>query len=526
MRKFINKLIHLDTYLDKQTPILLLLILVLALRLPNLFEPYWYGDEGIYLTLGQSMNKGALLYTEIIDHKTPLIYYLARVQTQLNFRILNIVWMMVTTTSFYFLAKKLFSSVKLATFATTFFVILTTLPWFEGHIPNGELFVLGFILTGFLIATKSNYFSTVVENTLQTKNNFLALFAGGTLVGLGILTKVPAILDLAALLSIGFFTTLRSTTFVKTISKTMLQWATIVVGAVTPIVLSILYFIAIGSGKDYLDFGLLYNFRYASSWQLPFTNPVLLFSFTLAGKVLIMGLIILCVTALKKYLKPATQFIFTWFAAALFATLLSNRPYPHYFIQLIPPLVLVLTVVLQNKIEIFTSLFKKSKAALLSSSISLVFATVLIALFVSILFTLKVGLYPVTSYYKNWYKLITRQMSVEEYRQSFNHLMKDNYAATEIITASGTRDLFIWGTNPMLYAQTQTQPTGRFTVSFHIKDFDAFDETYNDLVRKAPPYIVVMKNEDYQFEKLNEYISDNYSPHYAKFDNFVLWKRN
>lgn len=526
MKKIINKLIHLDTYLDKQTPILLLLVLVLALRIPNLFEPYWYGDEGIYLTLGQSMNKGALLYTEIIDHKTPLIYYLARVQTQLNFRMLTIAWMMVTTTSFYFLTKKIFSSVLLSTVATTLFVLLTTLPWFEGHIPNGELFVLGFVLTGFLVATKSNYFSTVTETKLQTKNNYLPLYVSGVLVGLGILTKVPAVLDSAALLSIGYFTILGSKTFTKSLITTLVHWATIITGMVTPIILSIAYFISIGSGKDYLDFGLLYNFRYASSWQLPFNNPVLLFAFTLLGKTLILGLIVLGISLLKKYLKPTTQFILSWFALALFATLLSNRPYPHYFIQLVPPLVLLLTVIAKNKIELLRGLMKKNWTSLVPSTLSLLFATVLILVFVSILFGLKVGLYPVTTYYKNWYRLVTRQMSVEEYRQSFNHLMKDNYAATEIITASGARDLFIWGTNPMLYAQTQTQPTGRFTVSFHIKDFNAFDETFNDLVRKAPPYIVVMKNEDYQFEKLNEYISANYSPHYAKFDNFVLWKRN
>ena len=103
--KIIKKIISIDTLLDKQIPLYLLLILVLVLRIPNLFEPYWYGDEGIYLTIGQSMNKGAKLYTEIIDHKTPLIYYLARVDSQLNFRILNIAWMVVTTCVFYYFAK-------------------------------------------------------------------------------------------------------------------------------------------------------------------------------------------------------------------------------------------------------------------------------------------------------------------------------------------------------------------------------------------------------------------------------------
>lgn len=526
--EFIKRIIKIDTLLDKQTPIFLLLVLVLTLRIPNLFEPYWYGDEGIYLTLGQSMNKGAKLYTEIIDHKTPLIYYLARVQTQLNFRLLNIAWMLVTTTVFYYFSKKLLKSTKLSTIASFIFVILTTLPWLEGHIPNGELFVLGFVLSGFLLISKTSYFKKFLELKTQNSVNFITLFFGGFLIGLGILTKVPAILDFGAILSIAYFSFVNSFSLkkwkenFKLLLSLICNVFAIFAGVITPIIASIVYFISIGSGKDYLNFGLLYNFRYAGSWGLPFDNQFLIQSFTLQGKVAYLVALILLLTLLKKFIKPALQFVLLWFSADLFASLLSNRPYPHYFIQLVPPLALLVTYVIHY---IYTSLRVGKVKFDLHKIVPLSLSVIVISLFISVMLLLEFRPYQTKSYYVNWLKLVTGQMSTEDYRQSFDSLMNDNYKAAPIIKAAGSPNLFIWGTNPMLYALTETQPTGRFTVSFHIKDFDAFGETARDVVKKQPPFIVVMKNEDHTFPELNDLLIYNYVPDNNKFDHFVLWKR-
>ena len=37
---------------------LFVFLVVVVLRIPSLFEPYSYGDEGIYLVLGQGLRKG------------------------------------------------------------------------------------------------------------------------------------------------------------------------------------------------------------------------------------------------------------------------------------------------------------------------------------------------------------------------------------------------------------------------------------------------------------------------------------
>lgn len=94
-------LIKIDKFLDTKLPLVILLSLVVLLRLPNFFEPYWYGDEAIYLTVGQSINAGQKLYAQIIDHKTPLIYYFARVPNQFSFRLLLMGWMLISTWTFF-----------------------------------------------------------------------------------------------------------------------------------------------------------------------------------------------------------------------------------------------------------------------------------------------------------------------------------------------------------------------------------------------------------------------------------------
>ena len=66
-------------WLEKREKLLLIIGLLVLLRLPSLFEPAWYGDENIYLTIGQGIRKGMVLYRDITDfpNKPPLIYLFA-----------------------------------------------------------------------------------------------------------------------------------------------------------------------------------------------------------------------------------------------------------------------------------------------------------------------------------------------------------------------------------------------------------------------------------------------------------------
>ena len=531
---FIRNILKIDALLDKQWPLFVALLLLFVLRIPNLVEPYWYGDEGIYLTIGQALNKGEVLYKEIIDHKTPIIYTLAQTHTQQNFRLLLIGWMLITTTCFYYVAKMLFKNNSIATFtATIIFVLATTLPSFEGNIPNGELFVMGFVLVGLTLLLKTPYltrfFQPSEKKSSTASEPWIRYFLSGVFLSLGVLTKVPAVFDVALVFGIGFFTISNTVVgaskkklslFVTELKRSIPVWGLVVVGLLVPIVVSILFFISKGAGQAYLDFGLLYNFRYAGSWNLPFDNALLLFLFTLPGKALVMTLFTIVLVLLKKYLSPTYQLILFWFGLTLFASLLSNRPYPHYYLQVAPAFSLLLAGILFDGVG---TAFKKSrkKDVLLGPLLG----TISLMVFTAILLLLRVGLYPTVSYYRSFIQLSQGKLTTAEYNQRFDSLMTDNYAAVQAMEVCPDERLFIWGTNPMLYALADRVPTGRFTVSFHIKDFDAYEETYTDFVTHTPSFVVVMNNEEGEFPAFYDYLRKNYRPSTNKFDSFALWQK-
>ena len=525
-----SKLKRLDKWLDTHLVLLSGLLLMLILRIPNLFEPYWYGDEAIYLTVGNGLKHGLKLYSQIIDHKTPLIYYLAMVPSQLWFRVLNIIWMTVATIFFYHLAKRLLKSELGVIVATFGFILFTTLPWFEGNLPNGELFVIGFVLAGSYLLSLTQVFRRFfkLKTELKFDHDLSLLYAAGLMFGLAIMTKVPAVFDLVAFGAIFWFSFFGQLSWPLSLRQ---HKANLVVlpyianrglmlfcGALTPLIVSIVYFMFRGSAQAYFQFGLLYNFRYADFWDLGLSSRLLSWLFTFQGKLLVVAAIILMLTIAKTRFTPVFKFIASWLVLTLFASLLSNRPYPHYFLQAIPPLALLagyLTQVIPKARLKPVAVFRNSE---------LLLSGLLVLIFSSTLFLLKVGLYPTVRYYSSFYQLITGQISPEKYNQGFDQLMTDNYAAARIIKQAGTDSIFIWGTNPGLYALTGTIPSGRFTVSFHIKDFNAYAETIQAIQADQPEFIVVMRYETTPLPGLDSYLSNYYIVN-SNFTYFKLWKR-
>ena len=161
-----------------------ILVLVFILRIPSFFEPYNYGDEMVYMTLGQGVHQGLNLYKDIHDNKPPLLYLTAAVAGNLFwFKIILAFWNLITIVVFYKLAKFLFNkNEKAQKLATLLFGLLTTLPLLEGLTANSELFMIAFTILAFLILLKKD---------LKPKRIFFA----GILLGMGTLFKVPAAFD-------------------------------------------------------------------------------------------------------------------------------------------------------------------------------------------------------------------------------------------------------------------------------------------------------------------------------------------
>jgi len=548
-----------DFFLDKHALSLGLALLVVILRIPTLAEPYWYGDEAIYLTIGNSLGAGERLYLDIVDHKTPIIYYLAALaHTQFGFRILAMLAVALSTVAFFVLIRDLFHKPLAQVVAMSIFIAYTNLPRYEGNIPNGELFVMMFVLLGLLIFRKTSLYqaflrpqehgsTTLSLKATQSRQNFFLLFLTGTLMGLATLTKVPAIFDLGLIVVVAWIVFAQQflgqwkgiIPFWKKLSAEReiawgiwLQLLTVISGWAVMIALSIFYYAVRGTLDQYIDYGLLYNFRYAGNWVPHFDSALTSWAFTLKGKVILLVSWVLAITFFKKNVSRAFLMGSSWLALTLVAATLSNRPYPHYFLQVFPGLAIVCAVIIsvawetlqlwQKNVHRRTDL--KVAGRLTQPVVEVAGCIIIIAALFSTLSILHVTPYPTQKYYQLFFKLATKQISWETYRDQFNPVLKDNYQVARLLMKSPEQEIFIWGTNPLLYALSGKHPVGRFTVSFHIDDFHAYRETLDAIQAKHPTFIIVMKNQA-PLPGLNELLEASYMPN-SEYSTLTVWRRS
>ncbi|HPR14305.1 MAG TPA: hypothetical protein PLK72_03245, partial [Candidatus Woesebacteria bacterium] len=191
-----------------------------------------------------------------------------------------------------------------------------------------------------------------------------------------------------------------------------------------------------------------------------------------------------------------------------------NRPYPHYFIQMVPPFALLLVEM--------GSHFQKRLAGVKKHYKSLVAGLALISLTIFVMLTLGFKPYSTSKYYSQFWRMATGQIAKAEYDYSFNNLTRDNQKLATLIDELALEKIFIWGDNAMLYAQTKTVPTSRFTVAFHIKDFADYEGTLAQIKEEEPKLIVVMKNDQHTFPQLNTYLKENYLVN-SQFDHVNLF---
>src|SRR3972149_4437496 len=305
--------------------LILILALVFILRIPAWYEPDGYGDEGIYLTLGEGLRRGLVWYRDLHDNKPPLLYLLAAISGNVfYFRILLTLAFGAAVAVFFKLMKLLLPKSEKSWYLSTLsLIILTTV--FEGNIANAEIFMVLPTLMGMWLILSGK-----------------KLVKAGFYFSLAALLKVPAGFDwLAAFLF-----------------KPSLK---LLLGFSVPILLTLVYYAVVGGFTPYLRSALLQNVGYLSSWGG--SNQGLMWR----GVGLAAGLTILWFLTKRWRLESKFKLITFWFLLALFGSLLSARPYPHYLIQPAVPAAILLGYFMAKKQlklrAIIASLFLVSAAA-------------------------------------------------------------------------------------------------------------------------------------------------------------------
>ena len=430
----------------KNYPLIISILTFFFLLFPALFEPLSYGDECIYMTLGNAFRKGLVFYRDIHDNKPPLLYLLAALSFGhfYLFRLFAIVANLLHFLVIYLFLEKITPKKWLRLIASLLFVFLMII--FEGRVSNGEIFMtLPFTFAVYLLFTSPR------------KNDLKWGMILGVLASIGFLFKVPIAFDFLAVVFAFFFLPLFPLGKQKILSlKKNNTFKGILLGFVTPILLSIFYYSAKGAFTPYVRSALLQNIGYLSSWEggghgLLIRGTILLF---LTGAIVFFR---------KKISFPLALFSL-WFCFALFGALLSGRPYPHYLIEVTPPFVLLFATSIEE--------FLKTKK---------IFAFVTLGgavfLFLFSYFHFHFWWYPQLPYYQNFLSFISRKINRRQYFAFWGNQVNRNYLLAKFIRESTTpkERIFVWGGEAAcIYALSQRLPPGRYTVNYHIYDFNGY----------------------------------------------------
>lgn len=468
------------------------LILILVLRIPSFFEPFSYGDEMIYLTLGNAARKSLVFYKDIHDNKPPFLYWLAGVSGNVFFfRAILAFWMLFTTVLFWRFVKKLEPKNKLFQKIAVFvFAILTTIPLLEGQIANAELFMLMPTIIGFSIL-------------LEKMPNLKQIFIAGSMFGLATLFKVPAAFDLGAVI-LFWLVLIKKPKQVKGVAINTLILA---VGFALPIIASLVWYYLQGSFSQYLAAAFLQNIGYLSSWRpndvaepfLTKNGPLLI-----RACVVLVGFIIIWIK--RKSLDKTLILSSLWALTSLFAVTLSERPYPHYLIQIVPALSLLLA---------FLFAFPKKQQVLALIPITLIFTVPVIY---------KFWYYPSFPYYERFILFATNRISKEEYFNRFDSSVNRNYKIAEFIKRSAYPDdkIFVWGSTGSVYALSRRLPSIKYTTNYHISDFYSREALMREVSKRPPAFIIIQPNSD-NFPELQDFLNTYYFL-INTLDNATIWR--
>ena len=482
MKKFVAKLHEVLDRAYVTNWLGVLLFIILLLRIPSFFEPYYYGDEMIYMDLGHGVRQGLTLYKDIYDNKPPLLYLTAAVAGNLfMFKAILAFWNIVTIVIFWNLARILFEkNEKLQKISTIFFALATTLPTLEGLTVNAELLMIGPSLMAFYL---------LLSGGVNAKKIFFA----GFLFGIGALFKIPAAFDLPVI--IAYWAITKGFKNWKEIAKDTLYLS---LGFASPILLTFVWYFLRGALPEYLKAAFLQNVGYVGSWgvKIPMIYR--------AGSVALGSLVIF---VFRKKLTNKFILLCLWSLFSLFAVTLSERPYPHYLIQSTAPLALLVGMLLLQK------------------SIEQSLSVIPLALIAFIPFYYHFYNYQVGSYYLRFAKFATGRITKSDYFRSFSPNTNRNYEIAKFLTTSSNPNdkVFVWDNDsPTIYALSRRLPPTKYVADYHVIDYSSKDALAQTLLDKKPKFIITTSN--FSFTQIQNLLRSDYLL-VQQIENAQIWSR-
>lgn len=448
--------------------LLLASFLFFLLRLPSLFEPVWFQDEGIYQTIGKTLHAGGKMYLDAWDNKPPLLFtiYTFFDGNQTLIKLLSLIFGVLSLILFFILSKKIFGE-KIAFISSALFGLVLATPLIQGNIANTENFMILPIILAMLIFV----------NFIKNDKNKNLIFLSSFILGLAFLLKVLAIFDY---LSVFIFLLFLLFPKIKTLNNLKPKIETLVKSVFLfflPLIITSIYFLVRGSFREFSNALLLQNFSYV----IPANDFLIPHGLLIIKSILLVSALGI-IYVYKDKLKKEYVFIVIWYLFSLYNVFFSQRPYHHYLILLLPSLSIIL----------FLSTIKKFR--ILFASLGLMGLVIVLFYF---------GPPKSLTYYANFIKFLGGNENLYTYRQYFGRDINKYYEIGKYVKANSKKSdkILIWGDDPQIYSISDRVPAVRYSVIYHMKEYDPnFLITSSGITRNKPKIVVIMSGGDREWQ--------------------------
>jgi len=469
--------------------------LLLLLRLPSLFEPRWYGDEGVFAAVATDLLHGQSLYAETWDNKPPLIFLTyAAVQKPFGNGILPLhaaatIAALVTLLAVMALASRWYGRPR-AVVAGIIFAVIVGTPVIEANLALTETFMIAPISLAMLVA--------LFAHDRPERTQTALYLAAGVLFGIAANYKQVALFDTAALVLVLSMAPVRRGSAI----------GAVVAGFCIPHLVALAAFAATGALNQYLYAvaGSLGAYT-GESGRLGFADWVV--------RCLPVGVSLGYAFATRKHAGAFTALPLIWLGFAVVGAFSSPFDYPHYLVQAAAPFAIVV-----GGLRLPTP----------SHPAALAWAVV-----VAITLVLGIDRYAVVIrdrtqtdplwYYAGFVSRQRGELEGDEFDARFDGTtiaIRDILAAVE--RDGGGETFYVWGELPWLYAAGSfSNPTRYPTAYLGTWVPGARDEIMRDLIADEPVYLVISRSAP-QFPALEELARVTYQVLAAQGD-WQLYRR-
>src|SRR6266566_4849205 len=444
-----------------------IILLTVAIRLPSLLHPQPIDSEAMYSVVANEIVDGGQPYVDAVERKPPLLFWayaaIFKVAGKFNWKALHmvaLVWTLGSMAGLYVIGRELFDR-NTGLIAALFYSVFQ--PWWtwKNLTFDAEMLMNLPIIWAWAIAFRRS------SSRVRPK-----LFLAGALLGSAFLLKQPAAI---AAVPLGIYLLLPSYRTSRSLTRTN--------SIIEAIILTVGFFVALGLVSIVLwKQGILHEAFYWTIadhdvphvfWQKGIVNTLIFLGACLP---LVIGAIMACRDKSAIWVGRTAErtALFGLLAASAIGAAAGARFYPHYYVQLIPPLALLAA-------PYYARLWSRTIQPphwLLRPRVTYAWLALTIIVF-SI---------------KHWTGLAPRRVPSKTGRYLFTH-------------SDPADRIFVWGQSPEIYLDAHRRPACRYITTFPltgyvfggpIPGFDtrsrilpgAWTTLEQDFVRHPPTYIV------------------------------------